>query len=43
MQNLSPPELRFQAEEEALEVQKVTPGLDFALRCHFDRYATNQS
>ena len=35
-------ELKFQAEENCLSFKSQT-GPDFALRCHFDRYAVNQS
>lgn len=40
--NLSKAELKFQAEENRLSFKSQT-GPDFALRCHCDRYAVNQS
>lgn len=40
--NLSMAELKFQAVENRLSFKSQT-GLLFALRCHSDRYAVNQS
>lgn len=40
--NLSTAELKFQAEENHLSFKSQT-GPDFALRCHFDGCAVNQS
>lgn len=41
--NLSTAGVKFETEENRLSFKKVRPGPDFALRCHFDGCAVNQS